>query len=510
MDIKTLLAKLHPLEIKVLAKLTHHTTHKELVNATELQEVEVMRAMQWLQNKKIITMQVIKQQIIDIGPNGELYKEKGLPEIRFLKNTAKDTPIAKVMEEAHIKKDEINICLGMLKQRGAILIKKEKGLLISITSQGKKLLEKKSLEEQFLEKTFPLIKEELKPEEQFAAKALLQRKEILIEKVVKTVIGELTDLGKQATKQKSVAKLPVDRLTPTMLKDGSWKKANFRAYDVKINVPSIFGGKRHFVNQAIAYARRIWMDMGFQEMEGPLLNTSFWNFDALFTAQDHPVRELQDTYYISQPAKGRLPDKKLISAVKEAHEKGGTTGSLGWRYKWDPEEAKKLVLRTHTTVLSAQTLAKLKEADLPAKFFSFGRCFRNETVDWSHLFEFNQTDGIVVDPDANFRNLLGYLKQFFKKMGFPEARFRPAFFPYTEPSVEIDVYHPVHKEWIELGGAGVFRPEVVKPLLGKDIPVLAWGPGFDRMILDYYKITDMRELYKNDIKQLREMKTWLK
>jgi len=207
---------------------------------------------------------------------------------------------------------------------------------------------------------------------------------------------------------------------------------------------------------------------------------------------------------------GKLPNQELVEKIKTTHISGGKTGSKGWEYPWKEDEAKKNVLRTHTTLLSAHTLANLNKEDLPTKFFALGKCFRNEALDWKHLFEFNQTEGIVIDKNANFRHLLGYLKEFFKKMGFPRARFRPAYFPYTEPSVEIDVWHPIHKEWIELGGAGMFRPEVVIPLLGENIPVLAWGPGFDRIILDYYAITDIRDLYKNDLKQIREMKMWLK
>ena len=167
-------------------------------------------------------------------------------------------------------------------------------------------------------------------------------------------------------------------------------------------------------------------------------------------------------------------------------------------------------MRTHTTSLSAQTLSKLKTSELPQKFFALGKCFRNETVDWSHGFEFNQTEGIVVDKNANFRHLLGYLKQFFNKMGFEKIRFRPSYFPYTEPSVEIDVWHPERKIWLELGGAGMFRPEVTIPLLGENIPVLAWGPGFDRMIMNYYDIKDLREVYKNDLNMLRKIKFWMK
>lgn len=247
--------------------------------------------------------------------------------------------------------------------------------------------------------------------------------------------------------------------------------------------------------------------MGFKEMTGDLIQSSFWVFDALFTAQDHPVRDMQDTFFINK--KIELPEKKIVEAVKKSHEKC-VDGSKGWRYKWEEEEAKKLCLRTHTTCLSAQTLAKLNKKDLPAKFFALGKNFRNETVDWCHGFEFHQSEGIVVDKNGNFRNLLGYLEQFFKKMGFEKIRFRPGFFSYTEPSVEIDVWHPEKKCWLELGGAGMFRPEMTIPLLGEHIPVLAWGIGPDRVITDYYGVKDLRDLYKNNLTKLRKMKVWVK
>jgi len=302
----------------------------------------------------------------------------------------------------------------------------------------------------------------------------------------------------------------IEFLTPNMIKKGGWQGKKFRRYDVVSRVPKISGGKRHFVNQAVEYGRRVWTDLGFEEMSGDLIQSSFWNFDALFTAQDHPVRELQDTFFLNKEIE--LPSKEVVEEVKKAHEQG-TDNSRGWQYKWDADDAKKAVLRTHTTCLSAQTLfklSKLPKEQRRGKFFAIGKCFRNETVDWSHGFEFNQTEGIVVDENVNFRNLLGYLKEFFNKMGFEKVRFRPAYFPYTEPSVEIDVFHPEKKVWLELGGAGIFRPEVTVPLLGIDIPVLAWGPGFDRIIMDFYKIKDLRDFYKNDIKQLREMRFWVK
>jgi phenylalanyl-tRNA synthetase alpha chain len=360
----------------------------------------------------------------------------------------------------------------------------------------------------------PLEYSSLSEEQLYALKNLEKRKNMVETKDKKTINIELTDFGKSVLKEGVRGKGLIEQITPELLKkESSWKGKKFRRYNVKFHVPEIHGGKRHFVNQATDHARKIWTDLGFQEMKGDLIQTNFWNFDALFTAQDHPVRDMQDTFFID--AKGSLPEKEIVKSVKQSHEIGlperGKNGkSKGWRYSWDEEEAKRLVLRTHTTCLSAKTLSTLKSKDLPKKFFALGKCFRNETVDWSHGFEFNQTEGIVVDKNANFRHLLGYLKQFFKKMGFNEIRFRPGYFPYTEPSVEIDVWHPERKVWLELGGAGIFRPEVVIPLLGENIPVLAWGPGFDRTLMDYYKIKDLRELYKNNLDQLRKIKFWIK
>ncbi len=243
-------------------------------------------------------------------------------------------------------------------------------------------------------------------------------------------------------------------------------------------------------------------------MTGTLTDTSFWIFDALFTPQDHPAREMQDTFFM-KGITGSLPEKTLVKNVKGAHE-SGVSNSKGWNYQWKEGEAEKTLLRTHTTGISARTLSKLKLSDLPAKYFTIGKVFRNETVDWSHGFEFYQTEGIVIDEHANLLHLLGYLKDFYKKMGFEQIRFRPSYFAYTEPSVEIEVFHPQRKKWIELGGAGMLRPEVVLPLLGKNIPVLAWGQGFDRIIMDYYKISDLREMYSNDLKDLRTKKFWIK
>ncbi|RMF07120.1 phenylalanine--tRNA ligase subunit alpha [Candidatus Woesearchaeota archaeon] len=501
---------LSPLERKVLPLLTKYTLLSELVQHSGLQQVEVMRALQWLSNKKLITLSTEEKEIVELAENGKAYLEKGLPEKRFLRalsEAEKGLPFKEIASKSGLEKQELNASLGLLKSRGAIEI--DRGI-VSITEQGKALLSKQTLEEKFLQAIASEPKETaaLSDEEKYALDTLKKRQGIIRIVLRKEKIATLTETGRKISKMDLGANT-IEKLTPEIIKKGLWKNKTFRRFDVQVNVPKINFGRRHFINEAVDYVRRIWIEMGFQEMTGSLVQTSFWNFDALFTAQDHPVREMQDTFFIENPDKGKLPDKKIVAAVKKAHEHG-VSGSRGWKYKWSQEEAKRNVLRTHTTVLSARTLAALSKEKIPAKFFSVGKCFRNETLDYSHLFEFYQVEGIVVDPNANFRHLLGYLTEFFKKMGYEKIRIRPAYFPYTEPSAEVDVYDKKHGRWLELAGAGIFRPEVVAPLLGEDITVLAWGLGFPRIIKEYYNFDDIRELYRNDLKTLREVKLWTK
>ena len=509
MDINKIISTLHPLERRVLPVLKDTTSFEEIVKKTGLQKVEVMRALQWLGNKKIIGINKQLKELIILDENGLKYREKGLPEKTFLEAIKNKISLEDIKNKTNLSKEEMGISLGILKSKAAITISKDKGINVSITDNGKKLLEKGFPEEEFLKKNFPINTSELKDLDKLAFENLKKRNKIVKVNIIKIINTELTELGKKIIEQKIEEKNIIDRLTPEIIKSSSWKNKKLRSYDVKINVPDISGGKIHFVNQAIQYVKRIWLDMGFKEMTGPLVQTSFWDLDALFVPQDHPARDMQDTFYLKNPKYGKLP-KELAKKVKATHENGWTTGSKGWQYKWSEQIAKENLLRTHTTVLSAQTISKLKKEDLPAKFFSVDKVFRNESLSWKSLFEFIQVEGIVVDPNANFENLKGYLKEFFAKMGFPDVRIRPGHFPYTEPSAEVDVLRPIKKQWIELGGSGIFRPEVVKPLFGVDVPVLAWGLGLERTIMEYYKITDIRDVYKNDLKLLKEAKIWIK
>ena len=501
-----ILKSLSPIEKKIFPFLNLQSIDK-ICEKTKLDKTIVLRALEFLSNKNIVKLDFKDKKEIVLGVNGILYAKEGLPERQLLNflATKPQVQLELAQKDSKLSENEFKAALGVLKKKALITLEAGKIILHAKPAE----ISKKMLEEKFLE-ILPLELEQLKEEEKYSFEQLKNRKDVIIVEQKKEINFELTALGKQLIKEdiKKIGEL-IEQLTPEIIASEKWKSKQFRKYDIKSPLPGIYGGKRHFVNQAIDYARKIWTEMGFKEMSGTLIQSAFWNFDALFTAQDHPVRELHDTFYIKN-AGAKVPEKKLVQEVRKAHETG-VAESRGWQYKWQEEEAGKVILRTHTTCLSAHTLAALsKLKDKRGKFFAIGKCFRNETVDWSHGFEFNQTEGIVVDRNANFMHLLGYLKEFFKKMGIEKIRFTPAYFPYTEPSVEIQFWHSEKKIWLELGGAGMFRPEVTVPLLGENIPVLAWGPGFDRMIMDYYQIKDLRELYKNDITQLRKMKYWIK
>lgn len=447
---------------------------------------------------------------IRITSEGESYRRLGLPERRSIRKLLElgSIPITRLLEEVGLTDAEARIASIWLIRRGWARIEDIDGIKVLkplVEREPEPTADEKLLESIGLEYSIPINV----PRDLVEALAILEKRKLVEKDVRHRIIVKLTDYGLKVARGEVQVLEEVTRVTSNLLVSGRWRNVVFKPYDVTLPVYQLYPGRRHFLRQVLDYMRRIWVEMGFKEMEGPIVETAFWDFDALYVPQDHPARDMQDTFYLKNPRCGSLPDRSLVEKVRAAHEYGGSTGSRGWRYVWSDEEARRCLLRTHTTCLSARTIATLKKCDLPAKFFSIGRVFRNETLSWKSLCEFYQTDGIVVDEKATFAHLLGYLKRYFTMLGFRDIRFRPAYFPYTEPSVEIEVYHPVYKQWLELGGAGVFRPEVVETLLGMDVPVLAWGPGLNRIVMVNYGIKDIRELHANDLRQLRELPDWI-
>ena len=146
-------------------------------------------------------------------------------------------------------------------------------------------------------------------------------------------------------------------------------------------------------------------------------------------------------------------------------------------------------------------LSKLKKEDVPYKMFIIDKVFRPDVLDAKHLVEFDQCEGIVVDEGLSFKHLLGYMKEIAIMLGAENIKFKPSYFPFTEPSVEAYVKFP-KLGWMEIGGAGIFRPEVTKPL-GVDVPVLAWGIGIGRLAMMKLGVSDIRYLYSDNLGWLR-------
>ncbi len=293
----------------------------------------------------------------------------------------------------------------------------------------------------------------------------------------------------------------VTQLTSELIVSGKWRDVVLKRYDPGLETAPRYPGKPHPLQRIIQETRRAFFEMGFEEAASPVVETAFWDFDALFQPQDHPAREMQDTFYMRKPVQGRLPAEKLVMRVGRTHENGGGTGSTGWRYEWNRSLAKRLVMRTHTTATTIRALAANPEA--PRKVFCVGKVFRRENIDPTHLPEFVQIDGVIIDEQASFATLLGTLQEFYRKMGAEELKFRPSFFPYTEPSVEVFVRMEQLGAWIEMGGAGIFRPEVTLPL-GCKATVLAWGLGLERLVMLRFGVPDMRKLYWCDIDWLKK------
>ena len=308
---------------------------------------------------------------------------------------------------------------------------------------------------------------------------------------------KITSEGKKIEEGDLEEVVQISEITPELLQTSDWKNAEFRPYDVSLEASIPRTGKSHPMQALIERIRSIFLEMGFSEIVEDYVQTAGWNMDALFIPQDHPAREMQDTFYLDNPKSVPI-DTKLLESWKDIHEHGGDTESTGWGGTFSEEISQRGLLRTHTTVNTIQYLAANPRE--PCRVFAIDRVFRKESIDRTHLPEFHQIEGIIMEPGANLGMLVSTLKKFYQKMGYPEVRVRPAYFPYTEPSLEVEVKW--RGKWLELGGAGIFRPEVTEPLGIKD-PVCAWGMGLERLAMLVLGLDDIRQLYISDLEWLR-------
>lgn len=503
MDFKKLAQSLHAYERRVLPEIEHYPTLEDLSKATGLKDIEVTRALQWLENKKAILTTTEPHEEITLDKNGISYAKEGLPERRFL-NTLKDASITinKLADKTKLSKEEVNICIGLLRKQGAIIITPGKELTIKITDIGKKLLDTLFPEETFLKKNFPLESSNLSLEEQKTLQELRKRKQIIKVEIKRTKKAQLTDIGKKLLSFGVHDTSVIDTITPQQLASGTWKNKTFRRFDVTTSVPHIHAGKKQPYRAYLDIVRQKFLSLGFMEMTGPVVETELWNMDALYMPQFHSAREIHDAYYIKEPQYGEL-DPSIVKKIKTAHETGEGCNSSGWNYDFDTKRTHRHVLRTQGTACSARMLAS-KNLSIPGKYFGITRVFRHDVIDATHLPDFNQIEGIVIEEGLTFRHLIGLLRMFAKEFaGTEEIKLVPGYFPFTEPSVELYAKHP-HLGWVELGGAGIFRPEVVIPLTGKNITVAAWGLGIDRLGMFNLGFKDIRNLFSSDIQFLRK------
>ncbi len=499
------MAKLRENEQKTLLaleRLSGRGPVDQLVNVSGLAHAAVMRAALSLTTKKLVRTHERKQTAIALTKEGSYHAKKGLPERRLINSLIKlggEASVDDVVEEAELEKKFLTIALGWLSRKGWVTIKKkERELSFNPTMRADLLgIDEKLLS--LLAEKGSLIVEDLSQELQKAVSLLKKRRLVKVSKKTLREL-ELTDAGWDLVKKGIEIVEEVSQLTPDLIRTGRWRKAKLRRFDVTAPGPIIHPGKIHPAQQIIQRVREIFLEMGFAEIRGSIVETAFWNFDALFQPQDHPAREMMDTFYLAQPRKGKLPEKDVVDAVAKTHEDGWITGSRGWEYNWSPDEAKRLIMRTHTTAVTIRHLAEHKEP--PVKVFSVDRVYRNEKVDYKHLAEFHQIEGIVMDKKVTLRDLMGTLKEFYLKLGLKKVQFWPSYFPYTEPSMQSTVYVPELKTWVELCGMGIFRPEVLAPL-GIKYPVLAWGGGLERLIILKLGVEDIRLLYKNDLGWIR-------
>ncbi|HYA87407.1 MAG TPA: phenylalanine--tRNA ligase subunit alpha [Nitrospirota bacterium] len=516
-DLHKLLESLHPLESKMLlcfaSRLTLSTP--DILSLSGLDESRLDMASGWLQTKGLLE---VKDEsvlaLVSLTDTGREYLKKGTPEMRIIRGLSENLrfTVKDIIQNWDVEPTDVSSSVGALKEAGVIRIG-QGGVLELVASADIAAYE-------FL----AALIEEVGEKDQSELAAFTKAQQTAIHsnfhkrgksKGIFRITEKKSRSYKLSAEGRELLRMLLERgegveeysiLTPEMLKLGTWKNKKFRAYNIALNPPRQSIGRKHPYREFLDFVKYKFIGMGFEEMRGPLVENEFWDMDALFMPQFHPARNIHDVYFVKEPSSAKELEHPFAKQVAAVHKDGGKTGSTGWRYPFDLERAKRLILRSQGTAVSARTLASGPR--VPGKYFSIARCFRYDAVDATHAPDFYQVEGIVLGEDINFKTLLGLLKLFGQEIAKArEFQFRPAYFPFTEPSVELHVKHP-ELGWMELGGAGMFRLEVTKPL-GVDVPVIAWGLGLDRMAMVALGIQDIRDLFSRDLDFIRMKKIQL-
>jgi phenylalanyl-tRNA synthetase alpha chain len=441
------------------------------------------RAIEFLKSEDVILEKITDDVSYDLTAVGKNSLEKGFIEELFC-DYVKDKEVLmsslKTLEIPNLSSDEISLAFGISKRSSLILI--DKGQIVVNQDYKQQIdLKKKDLD--------LIISNKEKSAEKISE--FLQRKFILKKITSKKEYSFLKEKDYQTDKDTII------NLTSEILKTGNYKDLKFKEYQVsKLPRPAEIG-RMHPMRVIMGYIKDLYLEMGFKEMAGPYVDLSFWSMDSMFISQDHPMRDLQDTFYL--PLKGTLvKDKSFLEKIQAVHEKGGDTGSIGHQYSWSQEVSENLILRTHTTAITFRTFYDLsKEEKRNSKYFCIGKVFRNESLDATHLAEFYQAEGFVIGKDIGLSDLIGFIKEFLAKLGIKKIKIKPTYNPYTEPSVEVFAYFEKSKSYKEIMNSGVFRRETLEPY-GIKNNVIAWGIGIERIGMLLLEKGNIKEVFGDD------------
>lgn len=486
--------RLSEIELRVLRAVKRaggRSSSSQLVSLEQLDRSALMSALERLASKGLLKLKKVEDELLTLTIEGLSYAKHGLPERRLYEASVPSAPLDEVKSKLNMDNATFSIALGWARRKGWVEVK---GNIIKALKAPEE-----DADERIIRKIAELgsvLASNLETPRECIER--LKKRSLVVARPLIEVEVELTPEGSSAASVLE-GQVEVSVLTSEMLRSRSWMAVKLRPYDVTAEPYVTYPGKKHFYLDFLDEIREIMVSMGFIEQEGPLVETEFWNFDALFQAQDHPAREIHDSFRVKRPSYGWIEDEELVERVKRVHEDGWTTGSRGWGYRWDYQVARRLVLRTQTTAVSVRYLSKRPKP--PVRMFCLSRVYRPDVLDARHSMEFTQLDGIYGDYGITLRHLLGIIEELASALGLGEVKFKPGYFPFTEPSVEGFVKHPT-LGWIEFVGSGMFRPEVLGPL-GIDYPVAAWGIGVDRLAMTVLGIDDIRELYTYKLDWLR-------
>ncbi len=464
----------------------------EIGKALHIEQSALASYIEGLEKAGAINVQRSKQYDVQITPEGKDDLNNGFPEERLVGRMRASGPI-KVSEMAD------SIALGWAKRNGWVEIKEGN---IRLTAKGEEAVGKeynykKILEELEKARSTDAI-EHILDSNSGAVRELTKRGLSILKDRSQISLISITDKGRSMLS--SGTESLITTLNREIIKSSEWKAKKFKSYNISDPVEHAYPARMHPSHKFFRYIRSIFMSMGFSEVDGQIIDNAFWDFDALFSPQDHPTREMQDTFFLSNPKEIGISDLEVLSKVRRMHKKG-------WKSAWRESLAKQALLRTQTTIVSVKSILKygnLEESAYPIKLFSLGKVFRNESIDYKHLNELTQLDGIIIGNSLTLSNLIFTMRELYSYLGI-DVKFKPSYFPFVEPGMEGYYYNKEHNDNIELFGGGIIRKEITKSM-GTNKTVLAWGIGLDRLMFDYIETESLSDIYRNQLGWLRGLK----